>query len=162
MQSKVSRRQLIAAGAVGAAVAATTSVAQAASKKPQFDKVYDVIVVGSGFAGLAAALESRLGGAEVLLIEKMPAFGGNSAINGGAFSVAGSPLQKKFGIKDSPEQMLADMIRSGRGLSHVDLLKNGRGRFSSGLRIHVASRCQVQGLCAALRWPFRAANASDG
>lgn len=34
MQSKVSRRQLIAAGAVGAAVAATTSVAQAASKKP--------------------------------------------------------------------------------------------------------------------------------
>ena len=123
MQSKVSRRQLIAAGAVGAAVAATTSAAQAASKKPQFDKVYDVIVVGSGFAGLAAALESRLGGAEVLLIEKMPAFGGNSAINGGAFSVAGSPLQKKFGIKDSPEQMLADMIRSGRGLSHVDLLK---------------------------------------
>ena len=85
--------------------------------------MYDVIVVGSGFAGLAAALESRLGGAEVLLIEKMPAFGGNSAINGGAFSVAGSPLQKKFGIKDSPEQMLADMIRSGRGLSHVDLLK---------------------------------------
>ena len=66
MQSKVSRRQLIAAGAVGAAVAATTSAAQAASKKPQFDKVYDVIVVGSGFAGLAAALESRLGGAEVL------------------------------------------------------------------------------------------------
>ena len=55
MQSKVSRRQLIAAGAVGAAVAATTSAAQAASKKPQFDKVYDVIVVGSGFAGLAAA-----------------------------------------------------------------------------------------------------------
>ena len=63
MQSKVSRRQLIAAGAVGAAVAATTSAAQAASKKPQFDKVYDVIVVGSGFAGLAAALESRLGSA---------------------------------------------------------------------------------------------------
>ena len=78
MQSKVSRRQLIAAGAVGAAVAATTSVAQAASKKPQFDKVYDVIVVGSGFAGFGPPLwKSRLGGAEVLLIEKMPAFGGN-------------------------------------------------------------------------------------
>ena len=42
---------------------------------------------------------------------------------GGAFAVAGSPLQAKTGIKDSPELMLQDMIRSGRGLSHVDLLK---------------------------------------
>lgn len=122
MEPNVSRRQLLAAGAAGAASLAASSV-QAADKKPAFDKVYDVIVVGSGFAGLAAALESRLGGAEVLLIEKMPAFGGNSAINGGAFSVACTPLQKKMGIKDSPELMLKDMIRSGRGLSHVDLLK---------------------------------------
>ena len=59
-----------------------------------------------------------------MLLEKMPAYGGNSAINGGAFAVAGSPLQEKEGIKDSPELMLQDMIKSGRGLSHVDLLKN--------------------------------------
>ncbi len=120
---KISRRNLIAAGVMGA-TAAAAGVAQANSKTtPKFDKVYDIIVVGSGFAGLAAALEARLGGAEVLLIEKMAAIGGNSAINGGAFSVAGTPLQKKFGIKDSPERMLADMIKSGRGLSHVELLK---------------------------------------
>lgn len=51
-----------------------------------------------------------------MLLEKMPAYGGNSAINGGAFAVAGSPLQEKEGIKDSPELMLQDMIKSGRGL----------------------------------------------
>ena len=121
---ETSRRRFLIGAAAGAAVMAGEAVAaKPAADAPKFDKVYDIIVVGSGFAGLAAALEARLGGAEVLLIEKMPAFGGNSAINGGAFSVAGTPLQKKAGIKDSPEQMLADMIKSGRGLSHVPLLK---------------------------------------
>lgn len=34
-----------------------------------------------------------------MLLEKMPAYGGNSAINGGAFAVAGSPLQEKEGTR---------------------------------------------------------------
>lgn len=116
------RRSLLKGGTL-AALTAVTGVASAKTSSKTFDKIYDVIVVGSGFAGLAAALQARLKGADVLLIEKMPVFGGNSAINGGAFAVAGSPLQAKTDIKDSPELMLQDMIRSGRGLSHVDLLK---------------------------------------
>ena len=116
------RRSLLKGGTL-AALTAVAGVASAKTSSQTFDKIYDVIVVGSGFAGLAAALQARLKGADVLLIEKMPVFGGNSAINGGAFAVAGSPLQAKTGIKDSPELMLQDMIRSGRGLSHVDLLK---------------------------------------
>ena len=63
----------------------------------------------------------------------MPAYGGNSAINGGAFAVAGSPLQEKEGIKDSPELMLQDMIKSGRGLSHVDRFEEYRLRYSAQL-----------------------------
>ena len=125
-QTNQSRRRLLVGGMVGAAGALAASVTHATTQTketPKFDKVFDIIVVGSGFAGLAAALEARLKGAEVLLLEKMPAYGGNSAINGGAFSVAGTPEQKAAGIKDSKEQMLQDMIASGRGLSHVDLLK---------------------------------------
>jgi flavocytochrome c len=88
-----------------------------------WDKEYDVIVVGSGFAGMAAALEARKAGADVLVVDKMPVFGGNSAINGGAFAVAGSPLQEKEGIKDSVDLMVQDMLKAGRGLNHMGLLK---------------------------------------
>lgn len=89
----------------------------------RYHKVYDVIVVGSGFAGLAAALEAAQAGRSVLVIEKMPVFGGNSAINGGAVAVAGSPAQKKEGIVDSPELMFKDMLKAGRGLNDKDQLK---------------------------------------
>lgn len=120
-----SRRSFLKLSALGgSALACMAAPLRAQGNKPQFNKVADVIVIGSGFAGLAAALEAVEQGRSVMLLEKMPAFGGNSAINGGAFAVAGSPLQAKEGIKDSPELMLQDMIKSGRGLSHVDLLKN--------------------------------------
>ena len=75
-----SRRRLLIGGSLGLATAAITQKASA-NETPRFDKVYDIIVVGSGFAGLAAALEAREQGASVLLIEKMPVYGGNSAIN---------------------------------------------------------------------------------
>lgn len=89
----------------------------------RWDKEYDVIVVGSGFAGMAAAIEARKTGASVLVVDKMPVFGGNSTINGGAFAVAGSPLQEKEGVKDSVDLMVQDMLKAGRGLNHMGLLK---------------------------------------
>nr|WP_250635731.1 FAD-dependent oxidoreductase [Pseudomonas versuta] len=45
---------------------------------------YDVIVLGSGAAGLAAAVTASSRGLKVLLVEKAAAFGGTSAISGGA------------------------------------------------------------------------------
>lgn len=123
-KKELSRRSFIkASGAVALCAAGASAQAAQGETQLKFTRIYDVIVVGSGFAALAAALQAREKGASVLLIEKMPCLGGNSAINGGAFAVAGSPLQEKAGIKDSTELMLQDMIRSGRGLSHIDLLR---------------------------------------
>ena len=89
----------------------------------KWDEAYDVVVIGSGFAGLAAAIEARLAGASVCVLEKMRTAGGNSIINGGIMGVPGTPMQVKQGYKDSPELMAEDMIREGAGLNHPDKVR---------------------------------------
>jgi flavocytochrome c len=88
-----------------------------------WDESVDVVVVGSGFAGLAAAIESAGSGAAVLLLEKMSAVGGNSAISDGGIAVPGNAFQARAGIQDSPDLMVADMLRAGQGLNHPALVK---------------------------------------
>lgn len=56
----------------------------------QFDEAFDVVVVGYGFAGGTAAIESHDAGADVLIIEKMPDAGGISMVSGGAVRCAES------------------------------------------------------------------------
>ena len=78
----------------------------------------DVLVIGSGLAGMAAAYEAKASGADVIVVEKMKYFGGNSALAGGGFSSWDSRLhlREKNGLgEDSAEQQAADTIRSGRG-----------------------------------------------
>lgn len=93
-------------------------------KKPcHWDQEYDVVIIGSGFAGLAAAIEAKQFGSSVLVLEKMTIPGGNSAISGGLLAVAGSPLQATEGIVDSPELMFRDMLAAGMGINHPELTK---------------------------------------
>jgi len=88
----------------------------------KWDETYDVVVIGSGFAGLAAAIEAKNAGAkDVAVLEKMPVYGGNSIINGGDFCAPDTKLQKENGVEDSPELMLNDMLRAGLYLNHPDL-----------------------------------------
>jgi len=88
-----------------------------------WDETYDVVIIGSGFAGLAAAIEARQTGASVVVLEKMRIPGGNSAISGGLLAIADSPKQRQDGIRDSAEMMLSDMIKAGMGLNHVSLAR---------------------------------------
>ena len=59
---------------------------------------YDVIVVGSGAAGLAAAVAAADGGASVLVIESEKRVGGSSRLSGGHFYAAGTSVQKEAGV----------------------------------------------------------------
>lgn len=77
-------------------------------------EVWDVIVVGSGAAGLSAALEARRGGANVLLIEKMGSIGGNSVVSQGMMAVPGTPMQVRAGLIDSAELFERDLRQLGR------------------------------------------------
>jgi flavocytochrome c len=94
------------------------------SKLPsRWDETTDVLVIGSGFAGLAATIEAKNAGSSVIIIEKMKGRGGNSIISDGNVSVAGSLLQKKDGIEDSPELLYKDMLKAGLGLNYPDLAR---------------------------------------
>ncbi|MDO5532152.1 FAD-dependent oxidoreductase [Sutterella sp.] len=70
----------------------------------------DIVVVGAGAAGHAAAVEARKAGSAVIIVEKMGSIGGNSAISQGLMSVPGTPAQKALGIEDSPELFIRDMM----------------------------------------------------
>lgn len=89
----------------------------------KWDETWDVLVVGSGFAGSAATAQCVDLGVKVKMVEKMPVFGGNSAINGGAFAIVGSPQQKERKIDDSYDLYVKDILKAGRGLNQTDLVE---------------------------------------
>ena len=75
---------------------------------------YDVVVIGAGGAGFSAAIEAKNAGANVVLLEKMPAVGGNSLISGAEMNAAKNWVQPKLGINDdSPELHAKDTYLGG-------------------------------------------------
>lgn len=64
----------------------------------------DLLVVGSGASGLAAAVTAAHHGLQVVLVEKDPVFGGATAWSGGWMWVPGNPLAKRAGIDEDPQQ----------------------------------------------------------
>jgi 3-oxosteroid 1-dehydrogenase len=68
-----------------------------------FDHVVDVLIVGSGGGGMAAALTAHASGLEALVVEKSSYFGGSTALSGGGIWVPGAPAQRREGYAPSPE-----------------------------------------------------------
>ncbi|MGY6638139.1 MAG: FAD-dependent oxidoreductase [Erythrobacter sp.] len=77
----------------------------------------DVIVLGTGAAGMTAALAAHEAGASVALIERGSRIGGTSAISGGVIWVADNPRMRAAGMADSRAEALAYF----RSLDHGDL-----------------------------------------
>src|ERR1700722_13260999 len=78
-----------------------------------WDTEVDVLVIGAGGAGLAAAVAAHDAGALVAITEKLDRFGGNTALSTGSLPGAGTRFQRAAGIEDSPQQFAADL----KGLS---------------------------------------------
>ncbi len=72
-------------------------------------KSYDVIVLGSGSSGLAAALAAAKSGAKVLVIEKSELVGGTSAMSGAGTWIPANHHMLAAGMPDSPEDALTYM-----------------------------------------------------
>ncbi len=81
------------------------------AQQPTPDVDVDVIVVGAGGGGLAAALAAADAGASVVVLEKLDAPGGNTALSTGSIPAAGSRFQREAGVDDDPDRMTADLLR---------------------------------------------------
>src|SRR5258708_39384589 len=76
----------------------------------------DVIVVGSGFAGLVATAELADAGRRVILLEQEPGpwLGGQAFWSFGGLFLVNSPEQRRLGVPDSHERALKDWMVTGR------------------------------------------------
>lgn len=84
---------------------------------------YNVVVVGSGGAGLSAALSAAEEGASVLLIEKTAVLGGNTLRASGLFNAADPERQRPMGIVDSVDWHYEQTMASGAGRNDPALVR---------------------------------------
>lgn len=80
-----------------------------------WDRVVDVVVVGTGGAALTAATLAHDGGAEVLLIEKNAMLGGTTAVSGGGVWLPGNHVMQAAGVDDDRDDALAYIRRVTAG-----------------------------------------------
>ena len=123
MTTMTTRRSILAAAAMLPALATTNSMA-AEKHAQKWTRTVDFLVVGTGFAGLAAALEAHYAGTKnILVVDKMPTAGGNSIINGGGIAAAGTDMQKARHIDDNADLLFNDIMKAGGYINHPDLAR---------------------------------------
>lgn len=83
----------------------------------------DVVVIGSGGAGLAAAVQAAQNGADAIVLEKMGIIGGNSNYSTGGLNASETSVQRKLGIEDSNEQFFEDTMNGGHNLNNPELVR---------------------------------------
>jgi 3-oxosteroid 1-dehydrogenase len=84
---------------------------------------YDVVVVGSGAAGMAAALAAKHNGLSVVVIEKAPHFGGSTARSGGGVWIPNNEVLARDGVADTAQAArtyLHSIIGEHAGAERID------------------------------------------
>lgn len=132
-QTRFSRRSFLkgalfaGVGAAGVGLtgcASPRSIADEAAQNTIDGGTYDIVVVGSGGAGMAATVGAVDQGASVLLLEKMPVAGGNTCFAEGGMNACCTKYQEAEGIEDSVELMTQDTYEGGHEKGNLGLIRH--------------------------------------
>ena len=82
----------------------------------------DIVVIGGGGAGMAAAITAKQAGANVVILEKMPYLGGNTTKATGGMNAAETHYQAEQGIEDSVDQFVEDTMTGGKNINNKELV----------------------------------------
>lgn len=115
MTANLTRRRMLAAAGIGTAAAAFSGAASAQCRNDlKWDETHEIVVVGAGGAGMAAAVKAAQTGAkDILVLEKLAFTGGNTLIAQGFINAADPVRQPRQGIKDSPENHMKQTLAAG-------------------------------------------------
>ena len=118
---------MIAAIQAALAKASTGAVAPTSTEETEKstlkDETTDVVIIGSGGAGLSAAKAAADKGADVIVLEKMAFVGGNTNYATGGLNAADTSVQETLGIEDAIEVFFEDTMKGGKNLNNPELVK---------------------------------------
>lgn len=83
----------------------------------------NLIIIGSGIAGLSAALTAAEAGVRPVILEQMPIPGGNTLLSHGYFNASDARRQYAIGVTDSPEKHLCQALAASGAKARRDLVK---------------------------------------
>ncbi|GAB1376100.1 flavocytochrome c [Lactococcus petauri] len=86
-------------------------------------KSYDVIIVGSGGAGMTAAIEAKDAGMNPVILEKMPMAGGNTSKASAGLNASETSVEKSQGVTDSNDKFYEETLKGGGGTNDKELLR---------------------------------------
>lgn len=119
------RRQFLQTAVVASLSGAAfgVSASNVCDKPAKWNKETEVLVIGSGGAGLAAAVSAAQGGAKVTVMEKLSFVGGNTMLCSGYYNCADPKRQNPLGIKDSVELHIKQTLAAGDNRADPNLVR---------------------------------------
>ena len=89
--------------------------------KGGFEITVPILIIGAGACGLVAGMTAREAGAEVMVLERDAKPTGSSTLSTCLIPAAGTKLQKKEGVTDTPEKFAADLIAKAKNKNDPDM-----------------------------------------
>ena len=108
---------------VGLGGCANTPAEKTPETQPESgNEQFDIVIIGAGGAGLAAAVEAHEQGADnILVLEKMSFAGGSTTMAFGGFNCTNSRFMDEQGKEETPVMLVDKIIKNGAGFADVDM-----------------------------------------